>query len=376
MTTNVLAAITETLLAWFYANKRDLPWRYAGDTHPDAVGVAGGSRDAYRIWVSEVMLQQTQVPTVIPYYERFLQRFPSICDLAAASLDDVLAEWQGLGYYARARNLHAAARLVCERYGGVLPANRAELEALPGIGEYTAGAILSIAYGQDEPIIDVNVARVLCRLFDYSEPLDKAVGKKALRRYALALLLQGRALLPKGRAGDWNQAIMELGATLCSARTPRCEECPVAQHCQARAWGIQEQRPLPKRRPEMTPQELVVAVVEKDGQTLIVRRKPDGLLGGLWELPGGVITPDEDHAQALARHLRNSLGLDAQVGAHLATVRHAYSRFQVTVYVYRCRISGEPQPANRWDAYHWLAAHEIGAYGLTGVATRVLSRVS
>jgi len=355
VTSDSLTAITELLLAWFRAHKRDLPWRR--------------TRDAYAIWVSEIMLQQTQVPTALPYYERFLRRFPTVRDLADASLDDLLAEWQGLGYYARARNLHAAARLVCERHGCVLPASRAELEALPGIGEYTAGAILSMAYGQDEPSIDVNVARVLARLFDYDQPLTKAAGKKALRGYAAALL-------PPGRAGEFNQAIMELGATICMARVALCDQCPVAAHCRARAHGVQNQRPVAdERRVKTIEQERVVALAEQAGQVLIVRRKPDGLLGGLWELPGGEVEPHEDRAQALARHLLADLGLEAQVAEHLAVIKHAYSRFQVTVHVYRCHTGGTPAPANGWDAYHWLSADEISAYGLTGVATRALARV-
>jgi len=254
------STISSTLLSWYAEAHRDLPWRR--------------TRDPYSIWVSEIMLQQTQVTAVIPYYVRFLARFPTVRELADATLDDVLALWQGLGYYARARNLHAAAGLVSAQHGGMLPDDRVELLALPGVGEYTADAILSIAFGRDLPAIDGNVARVLCRLFDYAEDPKKAAGKRRLRRHA-------EALLPKGEAGRFNQAMMELGATICRPRNPLCPECPVAQLCRAHALGVEILRPIPRRRRALPHREAVAAFVQRDGRVLFVRRLPHGLLGGL-----------------------------------------------------------------------------------------------
>lgn len=348
------AAITTALLAWYQAHRRDLPWRR--------------TTDPYHIWVSEIMLQQTQVSTVIPYYERFLARFPTVAALAEASLDEVLALWQGLGYYARARSLHKAARIVRDKCGGALPANLAELLSLPGIGRYTAGAVLSIAYGQDVPAIDGNVVRVLCRLFDYDGDPRQAEGQATLRRHA-------DALLPRGRAGVFNQAMMELGATLCAPRTPRCDACPLAAHCRARAQGVQERRPIPKERKALPHRRLAAALIEREGKLLLVRRLPKGLLGGLWELPNAEPARDENDEQALARALRTSLGLFVQVGNLLGTVEHAYTHFRVTVGVYRCSACGDPDPGSPWDDHRWLACDELDNYGLTGVTTRALARL-
>lgn len=346
-------ALSQALLAWYRARRRDLPWRRTSDP--------------YRIWVAEVMLQQTQVATVIPYYERFLARFPDVRSLAEAELDEVLALWQGLGYYGRVRNLHAAARLLCERHGGAIPSDPGALRSLPGVGAYTAGAVLSIAFGQDEVALDGNVTRVLCRLWDYAQDPRTAEGRKALRHYA-------QALLPHGQAGEWNQALMELGATLCLPRAPRCGECPLASFCRARALGVQEERPLARPRGELPQRELVAALMEDGGRILVVRRRPQGLLGGLWELPGGELLPDEDHPQALVRILQANLGLEALVEEALDGVRHAYSHFRVLVHLYRCTLQGTPAPSGPWDGFHWLASDERGAYGLTGVALKALAR--
>jgi A/G-specific adenine glycosylase len=354
LTVIAYAAIANALLAWYAMSARDLPWRRTSDP--------------YRIWVSEIMLQQTQVTTVIPYYARFLARFPSVQSLAAASLDELLALWQGLGYYARARNLHAAAHLLCERHGGVLPSEVAALRTLPGIGAYTAGAIASIAYGRDEPAIDANVIRVLCRLTDEARiPTSPAV-KAVLRAHAVALL-------PPGQAGDFNQALMELGATLCMPGAPDCPRCPLTAHCLAYARGTVAQRPVAKPRKEPPLRELATALIEREGQLLIVRRTPHGLLGGLWETPGGELSVGESAAEALARHLQEHVGLEITVGAHLATIQHAYTHFRVAVHAYRCRSGGEPSASGPWDAYHWLSPAERDAYGLTGVTVKLLARV-
>jgi len=212
----------DALLTWYAIARRDLPWRH--------------TRDPYRIWVSEVMLQQTQVPTAVAYYERFLDAFPTLEALAEAEPDAVLAVWQGLGYYARARNLHAAAQQVVDRHGGHVPSNMAELRALPGVGPYIAAAVLSIAFGEDVAAVDTNTARVLCRLIDYAGDLGRAEGQRLVSACA-------DDLLARGRAGDHNAAMMELGATICQARAPGCPSCPLEAWCLARARGTADQRP-------------------------------------------------------------------------------------------------------------------------------------
>jgi len=230
--------------------------------------------DPYAIWVSEVMLQQTRVDTVVPYWERWLERFPTVAALADAELDDVLRHWEGLGYYSRARNLHSAARMVRERFDGAVPAEPEALRELPGVGEYTAGAVASIAFGVATPAVDGNVRRVLSRLHDLATPTPRTLRERAA------------ALVPADRPGDFNQALMELGATLCSPRSPACGECPVARWCLARRRGTQELRPLPTRRKPI-PEERVRSLVRvrDDGALLLARRPMDGLLGGLWEFP-------------------------------------------------------------------------------------------
>ncbi len=253
--------LARALLAHFDATRRAMPWRETSDP--------------YAIWVSEVMLQQTRVDTVIPYWERWLERFPTVAALAEAELDDVLKEWEGLGYYSRARNLHSAARLVRERYDGRVPDAPDTLKELPGVGEYTAGAVASIAFDVPTPAVDGNVRRVLSRLYDLEAPT------------AAELRDLAADLVPNHRPGDFNQALMELGATVCTPRSPTCDACPLAAWCEARRLGVQELRPLPKDR-KPVPEEVVrtAVILRDDGVVLLARRPEDGLLGGLWELPG------------------------------------------------------------------------------------------
>lgn len=346
------AQAVEALLAWFAQRQRDLPWRR--------------TRDPYRIWVSEVMLQQTQVRTVEPYYERFLARFPTVEALAEADLDQVLAVWQGLGYYSRARNLHAAARLVRDRHHGQVPADRAAFSALPGVGAYTAAAVLSIAFGQELAAIDGNVKRVLCRLCDYDQDPNGAEGQRTLRAFA-------EALLPSGRAGAFNQAMMELGATVCLPKKPLCNACPLQRDCRALARGVQEERPLRRPRPVAPHRLWLAAYVCRGLRLLLLRRQPYGLLGGLWELPNIEIATGEGPHSALQRLLA-ALKVQGEAGEQLATVRHAYTHYSLTVHVLACSLRGEPQPAAPWDDARWASAEARDMLGLTGVTTKILAR--
>lgn len=339
------------LLVWFEERQRDLPWRR--------------TRDPYAIWVAEVMLQQTQVATVRPYYQRFLERFPTVQALAEAELDAVLALWQGLGYYARARNLHQAARIVVARYGGEIPADYKALRALPGVGEYTATALLSIAFGQDYAVLDGNVRRVLCRLLDYAEGFTSARAQRALRAW-------GEALLPKGQAGAYNQAMMDLGATVCLPREPLCGECPLQPYCLARERGVERERPVPLRRGPHRERSFVAAYIVRGERLLFVRRRPKGLLGGLWELPNVEPQPGEADQAALMRLLETLFGEAGEIGERLGKIRHTYSHFTASVRVYRCEIRGDIHLPEMWDAFAWLDAGEREGYGLTGVTVKAL----
>jgi A/G-specific adenine glycosylase len=279
-----LSELRGALLAHYDDHRRRLPWR--------------GETDPYRILVSEVMLQQTRVETVVDYYDAWLERFPSLETLASADADAVLEAWEGLGYYRRARNLHRTARLVRERPDGSLPSNYEQLRGLPGIGEYTAGAVASIAFGQAVPAPDGNVRRVLARLFDEPEPRPAWVRDTAA------------ALLDRQRPGDWNQALMELGATVCAPRGPRCDVCPVAKWCAARATGTQEARPAPSARRQPRRSVFAVAVLHHEGRVLLRRRPIEGLLGGMWAFPEMEVESAEEVGNGLDR-LLDELGLAA-----------------------------------------------------------------
>ncbi|MCD6289087.1 MAG: A/G-specific adenine glycosylase [Anaerolineae bacterium] len=346
--------IADRLLAWAHDHLRDLPWRRA--------------RSSYQVWVSEVMLQQTRVTTVVPYFDRWMRRFPTIHALAAASLDDVLKAWEGLGYYARARNLHKAARQIVREHGGHLPADRDELLKLPGIGPYTAGAILSIAFGRDEPVLDGNVRRVLCRVFNIREDPHRS----AVQRHLWSL---ARALLPPGRAGEFNQAMMDLGATVCTVRGPDCAHCPLADVCEAAHLGIQSQRPVSSRRPRIPHYEVTAAVIWRDGQVLITRRPYDRMLGGLWEFPGGKREPGESLVACLEREIREELGIEIIVDGPLPPVKHTYSHFRITLYPFHCRIrSGSPQSLECAD-WRWVTLDQFSHFAFSAADLRIIANL-
>ena len=333
-------AIRRSLLKWFREEARDLPWRK--------------TRDPYRIWLSEIMLQQTRVDQGLPYYERFLEALPTIEALATASQDQVLKLWEGLGYYTRARNLHKAARIVHEQYGGALPRSAELLQLLPGVGRYTAGAIASIAFGERAPVLDGNVKRVLSRLLNIDACIDDTAVEKEL--WAAAALL-----VPQRAPGDFNQGMMELGARICTPKAPRCAECPLHRYCAARAAGVQEQRPVRKPKKRVPHHEVVVAAIYEDGRYLLGKRPSEGLLGGLWEFPGGKLEKGESHAGALRRECLEELGVQVRVGDLVSTVKHAYTHFKVTLNVYRCTIeSGEARPKTHTEL-RWTRPAEFGA---------------
>ena len=330
------------LLAWYARHQRDLPWRGAGDP--------------YHVWVSEIMLQQTQVETVIPYYRRWLARFPTVQALAEAPLQDVLALWEGLGYYSRARNLHRAAQVVADELGGALPRTTLELRALPGIGRYTAGAIASIAFGADAAVLDGNVKRVLARVFDFREDVRSPSGVKKL--WALA-----ESLVPPGRAGDYNQALMDLGATLCTPRAPNCAACPVRALCAARRLGVQLLRPVAAPRPARPLRVYAAGVVRKPGRVLIVQRPASALLGGLWAFPASECGAAVDLAGCLQRGLRDEWGLEAAVGALAQTLSHGFTHFTLSLHVFECRWQAgrlKPGAPGKWVRVAELSSFPMG----------------
>jgi A/G-specific adenine glycosylase len=354
LATSLMRTIQTQLLGWAETSLRDLPWRQV--------------RDPYRVWVSEVMLQQTRVETVIPYYLRWMKHFPTIQALAQADLGEVLKAWEGLGYYARCRNLHRAARIVVEEHDGKLPGDRDALLALPGIGRYTVGAILSLAFDRDAAVLDGNVRRVLSRLFVIDDdPREKQTREK--------LWVLAEALLPAGRAGQFNEAFMDLGATVCTPRGPHCALCPLNSVCRAYGLGDPEGYPLRLRR-EPTPHFNVTAgVIWRNEHLLIAQRPLDGLLGGLWEFPGGKQLPEETLHECLKRELREELDIEVEVGEKLTVVRHAFTHLRITVYAYECQyLSREEPKALGVEDWRWVTLSELDDYALP-VVDRKIARV-
>lgn len=335
---------TAKLLNWFDEHGVALPWR---------------SADPYRVWLSEVMLQQTQIATVIPYYERFTAAYPTVEALAAAPLDDVLKLWEGLGYYQRARHLHHTAQVVAAMGG--FPRTVEGLMQLKGIGRYTAGAIASIAFGVRAPVLDGNVTRVLTRLYDFGADVTTPQAQAELWQMA-------EALLPNERVGDYNQALMQLGQLICLPSAPRCGMCPVRSYCRAHANGTQSQRPH-KPRKSATPHYDVAAGLIRDdtGRLLIAQRKAEGLLGGLWEFPGGKQEAGETLPQTLQRELREELAIEVAVGELFCVVRHAFTHFKITLHAFECRYLCPTPPYDAPQAlgcqqWTWATEAELAQY--------------
>jgi len=289
----MLSPFSVRLLAWYSKNARKLPWR----DHPDP----------YAVWVSEIMLQQTQVETVLPYFMRWMKALPTISTLASATQQDVLNLWEGLGYYSRARNIHRAAEIVVLQHNGKLPQEINKLKALPGIGPYTAAAIMSFAFRQDEPVVDGNVRRVFSRVFNLCEPMDSIKGEKVVFRLA-------GENLPSGQGGDYNQAIMDLGSAICIPRKPNCSVCPLNEICQAKQLGVQADRPVKKMKNKIPHHTVTAAVFEQGNKVLIAQRPQNSLLGGMWEFPGGKQETGETLESCLEREILEELGVEVQVG--------------------------------------------------------------
>lgn len=336
-------------MRWFSAAARDLPWRK--------------TRDPYRIWISEVMLQQTTVTTVIPYYERWVKKFPDVQSVARAPLQKILRTWQGLGYYQRAKNIRKCAQILCERFQGQLPARRDDLRSLPGFGPYTTGAVLSIAFDQRQPIIDANVRRVVMRLLALQ-------GQAGTRHDAEIVSYLDRVMPARGNR-IFNQAMMELGALVCRSRQPMCLACPVRIDCRAYQDGIQEMIPTPKKT-VLKKIDAVIAVIEKNHRFYIQKRDSHGLFADLWEFPGGKIEKGETPQAALSREVREELGINVCGVRPLFTTAHFYTQFKVTLHVMSCRVKQDPVHD---ETHRWVSRNRLTHYPMPSGSAKIVDRL-
>jgi len=348
-------SLSAKLLAWYDVHARILPWR--------------SEPSPYRTWVSEVMLQQTQVDTVIPYFKRWLEHFPTLESLAAVEQTEVLQLWEGLGYYSRARNLHRAAQKVVTEFSGILPNDMKTLLSLPGIGRYTAGAILSIAFNQKQPALDGNIRRVYTRLTNSFEPIGTSSSDKHLWKFA-------ESVLPETRAGDFNQALMDLGSIVCLSQNPLCNNCPIQTDCQAFSHGTQLSLPAKSQKAPIPHWIVGAGVVFRDSEVLIAKRPQKGLLGGLWEFPGGKLEPDDqDLAACIRRELIEELELRVVVGQQLGIFKHAYTHFKVTLHAYFCSPESG-QTLEESETLRWVRPDQLADFPMGKVDRRIANMLN
>ena len=342
--------LARRLHPWFVRHQRDLPWRH--------------DRDPYRIWVSEVMLQQTQVATVVPYFERFLRAFPTVTALAAAEEQDVLRHWEGLGYYRRARDLHRAAREIAARHHGQFPDDPTVVRGLPGLGRYTCNAVLSQAFDRRLPILEANSQRVLSRLFGRTEDPRQAAAR-------LWLWQAAEDILPDRRVGAFNQALMELGALVCTPTAPRCGKCPLVARCAARKMDRPESIPARTPPPPILHVQEVAIVVRRGADVLLVERPPTGRWAGLWEFPHGPLLEGEPHESAASRLLHQLAGLDARLGSELVTIRHGVTRYRITLTCFEAEHTGGEFRSSFYVEGRWLARADLAAYPVSSPQRRL-----
>lgn len=336
------SSICTSLLSWYDQNKRDLPWR--------------DCNDPYKIWLSEIMLQQTRVDQATPYYLRFIKHFPTVYDLAEAEQQEVLRVWEGLGYYSRARNLHHAAKTVVNEFDGTVPSTWTDINKLKGVGPYTAAAVLSIAFDKPHAVVDGNVIRVLTRFYGIEDDVRKTKTKKLVQEHA-------DELIHSDRPGDFNQALMELGATVCTPTSPDCSECPLNSQCVALKMVKTETIPYkspPKKKPH---HQIGVGIIKnEEGEVLIAHRPDDAMLGGLWEFPGGKQKEEESIEETVVRELREELEVEAEVIRPLMKLNHTYSHFKITLHAFICTIaSGNPKPKTS-QQIKWVPVDDLEQY--------------
>lgn len=334
-----------SLTAWYNQFKRDLPWRL--------------NKNPYHVWLSEIMLQQTQVKTVIPYYNRFLEKWPTIDALANADTHDLMKAWEGLGYYTRIHNLHKAAKIVQTQHNGVIPSTPESFQALSGVGDYTMSAVLSIVHNLPLAVVDGNVKRVLARLYSLETPINQPSGLKTFKKYA-------DALLDVNNSGIYNQALMELGALICSPKSPKCDICPVQKFCTVFQSKTVLDYPKRLKTPPSPTYHVAVGVIVKGDKLLITQRKKGALLGGMWEFPGGKIEKDETPESACIREIMEEVDLKVEVKKKLKTIRHAYTHFKIVMDVFICKyIYGDVKLSSPTD-YRWISPDEIPTYPFPG----------
>jgi len=350
-----LAILGQRLLDWYARHRRDLPWRR--------------TQDPYAIWVAEIMLQQTRVETATAYFERFMAQFPTLESLAAAPQHQVLKAWEGLGYYARARNLHKAAQVVMDELDGQLPPSADALIYLPGVGRYTAAAVASIAFGADVVALDGNLHRVLCRIFSIDDDPGRPNTQRKLERLA-------RWMLPPGRAGDFNQALMDLGATICTPSNPRCLICPIVNQCLAQCEGIQKELPIRATRTKRPSRDVTAGIIwDSHGSFLITQRPPDAMLGGMWEFPGGKRRPGEGLTDCLHREIDEELAIQIDVGDLRCVVEHSFSHFHMTLYAFDCRwLSGAPKCLGCSDL-RWVTIDGLDAFAFPVADQKIIAHL-
>lgn len=348
--------IQKALLDWFDKENRELPWRK--------------NYSPYHVWISEVMLQQTQMERGVDYFLRWIEMFPSVTAVADADEKDILKQWEGLGYYARARNLHKAAKIIKSDFGGELPKTHQELLSLPGIGPYTASAVSSIAFNDDYPVIDANVERVYARLFNISAPLKEKETKKLVERLA-------KLLLPLGKARLFNQALMDFGALICSPRAPKCPECFFSSSCQALKRDVVNKRPVLLKKEKKIVIEMVSGILVKNGKVFIQQRLAKDVWGSLWEFPGGKVEPGEALEDALVREFLEETEIDISIHEKLVSVTHFYTKYKVNLHCFRCStIEGEEKTfspvLHAAQQSEWVTPDQLNQYGFSAGHRRVI----
>ena len=350
-------ALQDALLQWFAKHGRDLPWRR--------------TYLPYHIWISEIMLQQTQMDRVVIYFKRWLDRFPDIASLAEAEEQEVLLLWEGLGYYSRAKNILKTAELLYRRHGGILPEDHAALLKLPGIGRYTAGAIMSLAFNRSLPIVDANVERLFARLFNLTAPVKETHTRAFIWHKATELV-------PEGKARFFNQALMEMGALICLPRYPLCNQCPIRAHCEAFAQGLVNERPVAGKAKETIPIIMVTGVLRHQGKVYIQKRLADDVWPNLWEFPGGRIKKGETPEQALVREYGEETEFRVHKLEKICTIKHSFTKYRVTLHCYHCRLEDNTtKPVlNAAQEYRWTDPNELDNFAFPAPHRRLIQRLA
>lgn len=346
-------SIRERLIHWFKKNQRDLPWRK--------------TYEPYHVWISEIMLQQTQVTTVLPYFRRWIKKFPTIASVAKAKEDAILKLWEGLGYYSRARNLQKAARRIVDQYKGLFPKNYDDILALPGVGRYTAGAIASIAFDQKKPIVDGNVIRALARLRGFRQNVRDAKNVKKFWEWS-------ESLLPETDLRYFNQGLMELGALVCTPKNPKCDQCPLKNNCHAFEKQTVDVIPNQGKKQELIPIKAAVAIIKKDGKIFIQKRPSGGLMGGLWEFPGGKIK-NESVRKGLEREIKEEIGIRLKNIKLFKKIRHGYTKFKVDLRAYTAELDGENQKIKAASQAKWVRIQDLKKYPFPAANVRLIEEL-